>query len=645
MPAIGSSSTPRFPLQKTRAHSALNGRVAKPVTVVETISSVATPRERAINSIKALLSEHFPDAEGMADIIQSRAERLYEIEHDPVAAADTKRSEAHIDNEIERITDAVRNVIKKGKHRDGITATASGGLKAAPFSFSSLPAEKLAEIACNFFNMESGSLSSEIVGGVFGGAIAMSLRSATDKIFENAQDRPYWFAAEEGKLEPAMQEVFRSRKGFMENWKFALFEGSGFSARNVVTGIAHVATNSLSEERRLKAATGSNSTFSILGGGLGHVLGNRFSKLYGPQYMFGRTDWEDCYRELKASTIPGHVLWNGGHRFASAVLGAISPRHLTKGFANIFSVNMLAEIGVLAAGIGFGVNLPLFNLRQAMQSGISSSATLTTPQRALEQLTNVALAGTIYASQGTTGAVFGRYVKPYFPDYDKGIDKFFDASKLLKYNLPAMSTGRLRGLTPQLEQQIGTLRNTLDDTLRNAFDMRGMGHHSEESLSDSSQPAPFGQNNVQSSTVKSAPQQHAATYAELHGERYIRSIPEAGESSESSRPESPGRSVRESITSQLSESWQSAVSHLSGFRSSIAPVRTPSVPSERSSIRSAAEETLPQPEVAYHPTGLSLTRYSSAENSSNSWAGEQFRRKLETDIEDMMPMPGAFPKD
>ncbi|YCI30144.1 hypothetical protein M1E08_04515 [Erwinia sp. PK3-005] len=394
--AAGSSQT-----QGARSHSASGAGQAGNTAAT---GGVDAQRQKNIKDLQNLMKEYFTAGEGMEELRNSRATGLHEMGYDQHSA---------------------RSVLTKGKNLDAATDAALSALGAVAFATSSFPSEALAKVANNYFGFPEGTLSAEAVNGAIGGGTAMVMKSFWDKVSANAQHDAKWMDADMDKLEPAMQETVKRREGLGHNMKLAILGGTGYNARNVITGTVATSVAGLSESQRYAANTATSTPLTVAAGALSGFVQNKANNLHGPEFLLGRTDWKERFKQLDDTKPMDQVVKGGAKRLADAAQGLVSPRQLTKGGMNILSGNMVAETMALGAGLA-GVN----SLRNMTRHAMEKETGNINAQQAVEQLVNLFGAAAAYAGQGVAGTIAGKPVATN----DQAIDSFFDNHPTLDIN-------------------------------------------------------------------------------------------------------------------------------------------------------------------------------------------------------------------
>ncbi|MCU5773106.1 hypothetical protein N5923_09870 [Erwiniaceae bacterium BAC15a-03b] len=400
IPASGQRPIPNFSLPTNVQSEQTRGNGLSRTNSSNSTSStgsVESESQRNISELHNLLRDYFPGGEGMEELMHERATGLDEMGYD---------------------RDSAKAVLSKGMKLDDITAAAEGALTTVSFAASGFPAETLSKAANLFFNTTKGSLTSDVIGGVMAGGSAIVLKAYSDKVLANAVKDAKWMVADHDKLEPVMQELVDRREGLGHSMQQALLGGTGFNARNLVTGSAAVGTAMVAEKERLAANTTLGTALTPAAGALSSVVANRNNSLHGPEFLLGRTDWRERFQQLDQTSISGQMVSGTKDRLITAAQDMLtSPRQIAKGLMNPFSGNMVAETMTLAAGLG-GVN-GLKNLTRAhMQSGTENLAS----QQAVEQAVNLVTSAGAYALQGIAGTLAG----PAPTRNDEAIDHFFD---------------------------------------------------------------------------------------------------------------------------------------------------------------------------------------------------------------------------
>ncbi|WP_345830576.1 hypothetical protein AAGR22_04615 [Erwinia sp. HDF1-3R] len=330
----------------------------------------------------------------------------------------------------------------KAQKMDYISDAAGGAVKAFPFAISGF-ASGAVKLGLGINGTTPGA---EALAGAVDGGTAMVLKSVGDKVFADTVKDSQWLAADADKLEPTMQNVLKQREGLGESMKLAPLGGLGFTARNLVTSTAAVAS-----KNNPAVISNLNNVLSLGAGAAGNVLTNAASSTRGPEFLFGRTDWKERYTALNNTSV-SHQMVSGGVDRAKTLVGSVlTPKNYAKGALNIASGNMVSEIGTLAAGIA-GTNTVRNIVRNPPAHGplsTASSATIDaiTGRLSAAQLTargdiakdaylNVGLSGVAYAAQGVAGALAG----PAPTRNDEWVDK--KASELANSKL-GQSVGKV----------------------------------------------------------------------------------------------------------------------------------------------------------------------------------------------------------
>ncbi|WP_437609129.1 hypothetical protein [Erwinia sp. V71] len=370
---------------------------------VSTTQSVDGQRQQNVNNITALLRDYFTGGDDMHELINSRATELDRMGYNP---------------------ESIRAVFSKGEKLDNWTAALSNTIATISFAVSGFPGEALGKAVSHTLHASTGSMASDVIGGVAGGGMAMVLKAFSDKVLANALKDAKWMDADKAHLLPEMQQLVERREGLGYSMKHALIGGLGFDARNVVTGLAAIgAAGTLSEADGRKVNTSMSTILTPAAGALSSVLSHQKNSLHGPEFLLGRTDWRERFVQLDNTSVSDQMLSGGKDRLLTALRDMLSPRELAKGVVNPFSGNMVAEIMTLGMGLG-GVNA----LKNLTRHGLQGEAMNAAAKQTVEQAVNILASAAAYAAQGIAGTLAG----PAPTRNDETIDAFFNNHPLLE---------------------------------------------------------------------------------------------------------------------------------------------------------------------------------------------------------------------
>ncbi|WP_321888413.1 hypothetical protein [Paraburkholderia bannensis] len=240
-----------------------------------------------------------------------------------------------------------------------------------------------------------------------GGAAAGLVSGVADHIGSQAltpaMKDVQWLSSSAENLEETMAEAkTRADAGMLRTVGQNATAIQTFTARNVVRGIVGPA---MTAAGHAAAAVETDSWLAAIGSplsGAGFNLVNRHfaeqDHRVGPEYLLGRTDWQDQYRALKDATWKGAVA-NGAGRFAKAVVNTLdatvsAPRTI------LSATGITTNVGALGAGLGAVSMATTGAGALAKQHGAGAAGVV-----AAEHLGRTLSSAAVFASWTTAGIV------------------------------------------------------------------------------------------------------------------------------------------------------------------------------------------------------------------------------------------------
>ncbi|MGV7092150.1 hypothetical protein [Siccibacter turicensis] len=408
----------------------LRNRGSEEASSAARADEAATTRQKSINDIAQILTDYFP-----TDIAKEKAIALHD--------------------ELGQKPSDVEAVIKKGYEFDRVTKAFEGAVGALGYALSDVPGDLIGKGICHQLGLQPGTHVHDIVSGMAGGMTAVGLKAVLEKVFANSVKDTKWLQADMDALEPYMQDVAKKRDNGVYKVSQAGMGGSGFDARNIFTGSVAVGTQLLPEndphappagilESTTKPGYIGNKvvggTLTAAAGSLSGVVQNKYDRLHGPEFLFGRTDWKERYQALSNTNSISEQIYKGGKsRLATAGRDAFTTGdHWRAGLANLATPNQVAE--KLALGIGLGLtNMAKTGARELVisdamrSSGLDRMALLSDPtfrakMEAAAQGANLGAAALAYFGQGLAGVSTTELLTMYHRWRDSGEETAVDTT-------------------------------------------------------------------------------------------------------------------------------------------------------------------------------------------------------------------------
>ncbi|WP_426447681.1 hypothetical protein [Siccibacter colletis] len=393
-------------------------------------NQAATARQKNINDIAHILTDYFP-----ADIAKEKATALHD--------------------ELGQKPSDVEAVIKKGYEFDRVTKAFEGAVGALGYAMSDVPGDLIGKGICHQLGLQPGTHVHDMVSGMAGGMTAVGFKAVLEKVFANSVKDTKWLQADMDALEPYMQEVVKKRDNGVHKVAQAAMGGSGFDARNIFTGSVAVGTAALPENDPhappsgiLESTTkpgyiGNKVVGGVLtaaAGSLSGVVQNKYDRLHGAEFLFGRTDWKERYQALSnTNTISEQIYKGGKSRLAIAGRDAFTTGdNWRAGLANLATPNQIAE--KLALGVGLGLtNMAKTGARENVladalsSTGLDRTSLLSSPAfrarvEAAAQGANLGAAALAYFGQGLAGVSTTELLTMYHRWRDSGAETTGDTT-------------------------------------------------------------------------------------------------------------------------------------------------------------------------------------------------------------------------
>ena len=408
----------------------LRNRGSEEASSAARADKAATTRQKSINDIAQILTNYFP-----ADIAKEKATALHD--------------------ELGQKPSDVEAVIKKGYEFDKVTKAFEGAVGALGYALSEVPGDLIGKGICHQLGLQPGTHVHDMVSGMAGGMTAVGFKAVLEKVFANSVKDTKWLQADMDALEPYMQDVAKKRDNGVYKVSQAGMGGSGFDARNIVTGSVAVGTQMLPENDPHAPAPGileSTTKPGYIGnkvvggfltaaaGSLSGVVQNKYDRLHGPEFLFGRTDWKERYQALSnTNTISEQIYKGGKSRLATAGRDAFTTGdNWRAGLANLATPNQVAEKLALGAGLGL-TNMAKTGARELVisdamrSSGSDRMALLSDPtfrakMEAAAQGANLGAAALAYFGQGLAGVSTSELLAMYHRWRDSGEDTTGDTT-------------------------------------------------------------------------------------------------------------------------------------------------------------------------------------------------------------------------
>jgi len=386
----------------------LQRRGAQAANATAGVDGAGEGRRQEIDRIAHLLENHFPGGAEIRNHLHQKATVLYdEIGHD---------------------VDDVKATLAKAEKLDQITSLLEGGANALGYALSGVPGDLIGKGIAQHLGLQPGTPMHDFATGMAGGVTAVGMKAVLEKVLDTSLKDTKWLQADAEKLEPFMQEVMKKRDGALHKIGQAGMGGLGFDARNVITGGLAAGTQTLQENDPRNPPVGIlagaakpgyianqsvGTVLTVAAGSMSAVVQNKYNKLHGPEFLFGRSDWKERYSALTDTSVSGQLVNGAKNRVATVAKDAATLQKWGAGFANLLTINQLAEMVALGAGLG-GTNIAKSAARDGVMKAaignmpISPQDLLTNPAfRALRegaaQAANLPTAALAYFGQGLAG--------------------------------------------------------------------------------------------------------------------------------------------------------------------------------------------------------------------------------------------------
>jgi len=358
-------------LQQRNAHAA---------NAASNVGGADETRQEEIGRIAHLLENHFPGGTEIRNHLYQKATALHdEMGHD---------------------VDDVKATIAKAETLDKITSLLEGGANALGYALSGVPGDLIGKGIAQHLGLQPGTPMHDFATGMAGGVTAVGMKAVLEKVLANSLKDTKWLQADAEKLEPFMQDVMKKRDGALHRIGQAGMGGLGFDARNVITGGLAAGTQTLKENDPLNPPVGIlagaakpgyianqsvGTVLTVAAGSMSGVVQNKYNKLHGPEFLFGRTDWKERYSALADTSVSGQLVSGAKNRVTTVAKDAATLQKWGAGLANLITINQLAEMVALGAGLG-GTNIA----KSAARDGVMQAAIGNTPTSPQDLLTNPA---------------------------------------------------------------------------------------------------------------------------------------------------------------------------------------------------------------------------------------------------------------
>jgi len=389
----------------------------------------ATARHKNINDIAHILTDYFP-----ADIAKEKATALHD--------------------ELGQKPSDVEAVIKKGYEFDRVTKAFEGAVGALGYALSDVPGDLIGKGICHQLGLQPGTHVHDMVSGMAGGMTAVGFKAVLEKVFANSVKDTKWLQADMDALEPYMQEVVKKRDNGVHKVSQAAMGGSGFDVRNIFTGSVAVGTQALPEndphappsgilESTTKPGYIGNKVvggfLTAAAGSFSGVVQNKYDRLHGAEFLFGRTDWKERYQALSKTTMSDQIYNGGKNRLATAGRDAFTTGdNWRAGLANLATPNQFAEKVALGVGLGL-TNMAKTGARENVladalsSTGLDRTSLLSSPafrsrMEAAAQGANLGAAALAYFGQGLAGVSTTELMAMYHRWRDSGAETTGDTT-------------------------------------------------------------------------------------------------------------------------------------------------------------------------------------------------------------------------
>ncbi|MFL7966068.1 type III effector protein RopAA [Pseudomonas kielensis] len=268
--------------------------------------------------------------------------------------------------------ESVDAVLAKGARLDRASQGTVGFLRSVPFGAASIALDFAPALTGN------GSITAPLALSSISGLVSSAADTVGNGLIKRATSNTQWLVAESADLEPVMREPARAVKPSLMT---RAIEGSltfqTFTARNVLrTVIQPVVTMAVDAQTGSRVDSVIAAVGSPISGMAAYDLQHSIDKAQhrvGPEYLLGRQDWHQRYKDLKnygvgraalgiakrVGKLPLDVMRDGSKSLQDLVtptglvsgLGALAGGITAIGMAQTAAVNAARRAGISPAGV------------------------------------------------------------------------------------------------------------------------------------------------------------------------------------------------------------------------------------------------------------------------------------------------------
>ena len=268
--------------------------------------------------------------------------------------------------------ESVDAVLTKGSRLDRAAHDTVGFVRSVPFGVASIALDFVPAVAGN------GSITAPLALSAIAGLASSPADTVANGLIQRATSDTQWLVAEDADLEPVMRESAQATKPSLTT---RAIEGSltfqTFSARNALrTVVQPVVTHLVDAQTGSKVDSVIAAVGSPLSGMAAYDLQHSIDKSkhrIGPQYLLGRRDWHQRYKDLKnygvgsaamgiakrVGSLPLDAMRDGSKSLQALVtptgltsgLGALAGGITAIGMAQTAAVNAARNAGISPAGV------------------------------------------------------------------------------------------------------------------------------------------------------------------------------------------------------------------------------------------------------------------------------------------------------
>lgn len=268
-------------------------------------------------------------------------------------------------DDLHQTDDQVKDVLKFARSCDTMIMAKAKGAIGMTYALSGVPGDLVGKGIASAMKLEPGTPMHNFVAGVAGGMTAVAFKAVLTRVIGSSIQDSRWMQAEMDSLHPLMQEEAKKRDTFLHKLKMTALGGTGFNARNPITGGVSSATQLLPENKprpepmgiiqaALKPGYAINQIagFGLTwgAGSLSGVVENYYDNLHGAEFLFGRNDWKDRYMALS----DGKKNSGEGSHFDAVLAHAKSPKRWVEGVTTLSALSVVASEAMEALGLGSG---------------------------------------------------------------------------------------------------------------------------------------------------------------------------------------------------------------------------------------------------------------------------------------------------